>query len=234
MEFLDCRVNVNDLNLNIKDLFKILQVTDISPDNPVVYESKQVFRQLEDMSNIRGGYIVYDKVALDLGKGKINIDGITVNPQKQICAYLKDVEKLTVFVCTAGDGFSTYSNKYNQSTNYLKAFIVDALGSLVVEKSAEYLHQKIEKEASVSGLKITNRYSPGYCDWAVEEQKLLFSLLPENPCNISLSESSLMIPIKSISGIIGIGKKVVKRAYSCDHCRKDTCIYSRIKNNNYL
>ena len=136
---------------------------------------------------------------------------------------------MAVFVCTAGEGFSTCSDKYNKEGDYLKGFIVDAFGSLVAERAMDYIQKELEKEAGKCGMLITNRYSPGYCNWQVQDQKQLFSLLPGNPCNISLSESCLMLPIKSVSGIIGIGEKVRKREYSCDICNNITCVYRKVK-----
>jgi hypothetical protein len=229
MGLINYHLNINDLNIEFSDVLNILQVTDNSPDNPVVYESIQLFGQLKNIANIQGGYFIHNKIEVDIEKGIINIKGMKINPQKQICGYMKNSEKIALFVCTAGEGFSVYSNQYNKKGDYLKGFIVDSMGSLVVEKSMDFIQKKLEEEVLLSGIRITNRYSPGYCDWKVQDQQQLFGLLPENPYNISLSESSLMIPIKSVSGIIGIGKNVRKRKYSCDICRNSTCIYRKVK-----
>ncbi|MEI6755003.1 MAG: vitamin B12 dependent-methionine synthase activation domain-containing protein [Paludibacter sp.] len=51
-------------------------------------------------------------------------------------------------------------------------------------------------------------YSPRHCSWHVREHKQLFSLFPEKPCGVGLNESSLMHPVKSVSGIIGLGKDI--------------------------
>ncbi|MHB8579979.1 MAG: vitamin B12 dependent-methionine synthase activation domain-containing protein [Ignavibacteriaceae bacterium] len=86
------------------------------------------------------------------------------------------------------------------------------------------------------GMKITNRYSPGYCNWNVSEQHLFFSLLPQNFCGITLTESSLMLPVKSISGIIGIGSNVKYSKYFCDKCGVKDCTYRTYRlsaNNKY-
>ncbi|MCK7538940.1 MAG: hypothetical protein MZV63_52410 [Marinilabiliales bacterium] len=47
---------------------------------------------------------------------------------------------------------------------------------------------------------ITNRFSPGYCGWDVAEQHKLFSFFKDNFCGITLTESALMNPVKSVSG----------------------------------
>ena len=109
---------------------------------------------------------------------------------------------------------------------------MDTMGSLVAEKSMDFIQSELEKQVLPEGMKITNRYSPGYCNWPVDDQKQLFSLLPANACDISLSASCLMVPIKSVSGIIGIGKNVRKSSYSCDICNNLTCIYRKVKSKN--
>jgi cobalamin-dependent methionine synthase I len=76
---------------------------------------------------------------------------------------------------------------------------------------------------------ITNRYSPGYCDWPVKDQQKLFSFFPEKFCGIRLSESSLMYPIKSLSGMIGIGSLVSYQLYPCDSCKDENCQYRKLR-----
>ena len=76
---------------------------------------------------------------------------------------------------------------------------------------------------------MANRYSPGYCGWALSEQKRFFALFPENHCGIKLSDSCLMDPIKSVSGVIGFGRNVKKTAYECQMCELTTCIYRKIR-----
>ncbi|KAB2838638.1 MAG: hypothetical protein F9K45_11080, partial [Melioribacteraceae bacterium] len=97
-----------------------------------------------------------------------------------------------------------------------------------VEACANALHEHIKEKMLRNNLKTTNRYSPGYCNWKVNEQHLLFSLLPKNFCGIKLTDSALMLPIKSISGIIGIGEKVKYSEYSCNECNIKDCTYRTI------
>ncbi|MEN6324118.1 MAG: vitamin B12 dependent-methionine synthase activation domain-containing protein [Proteiniphilum sp.] len=232
MTFIDHHIQPEDLHLQCSDLLQLLQVTDLSPDNPVVYEATTLFGQLTELADIHGGYIVYDDINIDKQEGVIRISDKQIHPQTQICRYMKDADKIAVFVCTAGEGFTESSRNYNKKGDYLKGFITDTLGSLVVESAMDLIQEKIENAFSNTELLITNRYSPGYCKWSVSDQQQLFTLLPEKPCDIRLLESCLMVPIKSVSGIIGIGKKVKKRGYSCSICSNRTCIYRNVKKHN--
>jgi len=81
----------------------------------------------------------------------------------------------------------------------------------------------------IIGLKVSNRYSPGYCTWDVSEQKKLFSFFPDRFAGITLSDSSLMNPIKSVSGIAGIGKDIKHLGYVCDNCTVVDCVFRGLK-----
>ena len=111
------------------------------------------------------------------------------------------------------------------SGELLEGYVVDIIGSIIVEKAMDTVQLELKSMKN----QITNRYSPGYCEWNVEEQKKLFSLLPDNFCNISLNDSALMLPIKSVSGFIGIGKDVRYHEYSCEKCNRTNCIYANKK-----
>jgi cobalamin-dependent methionine synthase I len=63
----------------------------------------------------------------------------------------------------------------------------------------------------------------------VSEQQKLFSFFPENFAGISLSDSSLMNPIKSVSGIAGIGTAVKYLGYACDDCTQADCVFRDLK-----
>jgi hypothetical protein len=56
----------------------------------------------------------------------------------------------------------------------------------------------------------------------VSDQHDLFSLLPEDFCGIRLTESAMMVPVKSVSGIIGIGPGVERVDYQCKNCQQSS------------
>ena len=109
----------------------------------------------------------------------------------------------------------------------MKGYVVDVVGSEIVEKAMDKIQENLASDMQTLGLGITNRYSPGYCDWQVSEQQKLFTFFPENYCGIRLSKTSLMYPIKSVSGLIGIGKNAERKGYSCDFCRMKDCLYRK-------
>ena len=72
---------------------------------------------------------------------------------------------------------------------------------------------------------------PVIADGTSRNSSCFFSCLPEFPCGVRLSDSSLMSPIKSVSGIIAYGPCIVKRKYGCELCGKADCYKNRNKLN---
>lgn len=138
-------------------------------------------------------------------------------------------EHYIFFIATAGPEPEELARKLMAEGQYLEGYIVDLIASALADGAAQVLHDQVKQEAASRALKITNRYSPGYCDWDVSEQQKLFALFPENCCDIALSESSLMSPIKSVSGIIGSGPKVSYRDYTCEICSMVDCHFRRTR-----
>ena len=118
-----------------------------------------------------------------------------------------------------------------KNNEMLHGYIYDIYGSLAVENAMEQVQNNLKLEMAGIGSGISNRYSPGYCGWNVAEQKQLFSLLPSGFCGISLSDSCLMQPIKSISGFIGIGPEIHHKEYTCEVCDSSQCLYRNLKHN---
>ena len=137
---------------------------------------------------------------------------------KVILRHLREANRLIFFVCTAGSSVTRWATQLAASGDPLASYIVDALGSVMVETAADIMHRRICGRMAVDGLKTTNRYSPGYCGWPLSDQPQLFSLFPPGICGVSLTSGCLMDPIKSISGIIGAGDKVIHTPYGCAAC----------------
>ncbi len=107
--------------------------------------------------------------------------------------------------------------------------VLDQVASKVMEEVMEIGQKQIGKTCK-PGEGMTPRYSPGHCDWPIEQQSIIFSLLPLKLLGIHLSPSYLMSPKKSVTALIGIGdkKQVNHHGNACLQCdQKKTCEYRR-------
>lgn len=188
-----------------------------------------LFEQGKQIFQIMGGYQVFDKLTFNQEMREIYIVDVKFDVKKVVFNMLKRSSKIAVFVCTAGDKIHELSRQYMADGDMLKGYVYDLFGSFVVESAMDLVQQSLRLEMEAEGYKITNRYSPGYCGWTVDYQKKLFGLLNQNFNFVKLSNSCLMQPIKSVSGIIGIGYDVRHNDYTCKICDSTNCLYKNLK-----
>jgi len=212
-----------------KEFMEYLQTPDDNAYSIVEATVNKTLEQLKNVQGIIGGYNILPCKLVDVPNGEVLCSVGTLHTGKRISSYMKDATQLVLFLCTAGPFFTKMKIKYQKEGNYLESFVVDAMGTAFVEKAMAIIQIDIAKKCHQKGDHISNRYSPGYCEWPTLDQKYLFSYIGEQPTGILLSETCLMSPIKSISGIIGIGKDLRKKPYGCATCNSKLCIYKRMK-----
>ncbi len=142
---------------------------------------------------------------------------------RQIAPVFARAEKIAIFVATLGEEIQEIIT--SKKTDILEYYLTDFLASQYAESMAEYMHEMIKNYANELSLGYSNRYSPGYCGWDVKEQIKLFGFFPENQCGIRLTDSCLMDPVKSVSGVVALGKEVKYREYGCKKCGEKDCLY---------
>ena len=179
---------------------------------------------------IQFGYKIIESRNVLVEKEKVIVNNnTTFNCGSIISSQLRGIEGLIVFTATLGRNYDQWFKSLFDSGDPLKGYIADLIGSVTVEAAVDILEDRITNDLSNYDTNCSNRYSPGYCDWDVSEQKKLFSFLPEKFCGIELTESSLMVPIKSVSGIIGFGTLIKKKAYACQICTQENCYLNKMK-----
>ena len=222
-------INFSDLALGPDQIERVLGKTGEESRELVRELIDEVLQESERICDIRAEYAIYRDIDFNYGQKTISIHNIEFNIGKIIWSQIRKSESVALFLCTAGEEIGHLSRKLLADKDFLKGYIYDIAGSEIVEAAADIMQERLRLEAGGYNMNITNRFSPGYCGWNVSEQHSLFRLIPDNFCGISLTESALMIPIKSISGVIGIGSEVRFRPYSCNLCDQENCIYRNVK-----
>ena len=178
---------------------------------------------------ISGGYVLSDNVSLSEDAGTLHIGTRAFAVGKIIGCQLRGLEAVAVFVCTAGSDISALAKNLTGAGDLIQAYVLDSIASETVERAMDRIQDKLAVSLKSGGQNISRRFSPGYCGWPVSDQHGLFSLLPENFCGVVLTEQAFMLPLKSVSGIIGIGRHVRQREYPCRVCAVADCLYRQDK-----
>jgi hypothetical protein len=146
----------------------------------------------------------------------VMIDGVLFR-SKVLRKHLDNVERVFPYVVTAGTGVEELEKA---SGDALEKYYLDLIGNVAVVKAREYLKNRLAKRYALGGL---SYLGPGQLkDWPLEEQRPLFSLFGdvESAVGVTLSDSLLMIPRKSLSGIY-FPTEIPFMA--CQLCPKESC-----------
>jgi hypothetical protein len=177
---------------------------------------------------IRGGFRLAGGLTKDKDKAGLVVGGRRLSTGPIIVSQIGSAQSAALFLCTAGPRLEAWSKRLIAEGEFAKGYMADAAASEAVEAAVDKIQNHLAESLLPSGNRITNRFSPGYCGWPVSDQHALFSLLPEGFCGVSLTPSSLMVPIKSVSGLIGIGTSVKFDPYPCRYCDMKDCFKRRV------
>lgn len=224
------QLTYDDLDIADRELFVQMGYGESLPDADIMHEIDRLKSEIRAFLKPRFGFVTLDGGELDTANKTLLIDGTLFNVGRIITSQLRGAEGYALFVATSGTAFEQFQRRLEAEGDMVRVFIADSMGSVIAEKTVDVMERWLQIFINSRGWKHTNRFSPGYCGWHVSQQQLLFPMLGErNPCGIKLSDSSLMVPIKSVSGIIGLGSNVKKLEYTCGLCDYAKCYKRRKK-----
>ena len=188
---------------------------------------EQAMEHFDRLASPRG---VVREIAIDEFADIYNGDGRNA-PDTPLAEIYPRARKLALFAATIGDGPSdeigTLFKREEPALGYaLDVIASEATNMLADRLSARFLGKLRERHGDKGDSRVLP-YSPGYCGWHVSGQRKLFEWLHAGNIGITLSESFLMRPLKSVSGVLVAGPAEVHRfrpVYPfCDDCTTHEC-----------
>lgn len=223
------RYSFDELALTTEGIWDVIGYSEGDDRGYISALIDEILKECSTISDVRAEYLILDNISFEKKNRAILIGNTYFNVETIVFSQLRKSSSAALFLCTAGPETGRRSRKLMQDRDMLAGYIYDVIGSEMVEAAADLMQNELEESLDKQRLKITNRYSPGYCGWNVSEQHKLFSFFNDNHCGIRLLPSALMDPEKSVSGIIGIGKDVKLNPYTCRICDMEDCIYRRVR-----
>jgi len=159
------------------------------------------------------------------GVSTIVARGMTIHSPRwaQVVARMVSPRQLVCFVLTLGEAF----DRMKEGTSLFDAYLMDALGSEMIERTADAVEAEIVRWAASRQTACSRRFSPGYCDWPLADgQRQFFSLLGPGTIGVTAQESGAMLPSKSVSAAI-ITADRIPLAYPCSFCGQRDCDHRR-------
>lgn len=149
-------------------------------------------------------------------KDAVIVDGMRLK-SKVLRKNLDPVERLFPYVVTIGPRLEEASHKIS---DMLEKYYLDVIGNVALTAVRKYLRKHLSTKFALGKISFM---SPGSLpDWPLEAQDQLFQLLAdvEDAIGVYLTQSLLMIPTKSVSGIYF---QTEVSFLSCQLCQRGNC-----------
>ncbi len=138
---------------------------------------------------------------------------------------LSGCDRVVVFAATVGIELDRLIARYSRLSP-VKALLLQAIGAERIEALCNVFSEETAAQAHDNGKFARPRFSPGYGDFALETQREFFAALDcARKIGLTLNESMLMSPTKSVTAIIGIGKTDCRIQTGCTACGRKDCIF---------
>ena len=116
-------------------------------------------------------------------------------------------EGLALFVATVGEAVPARIRRLFDEDALAEGWMLDAVASAGADLLADRLAERFQRALVQQGMNDTRvlPYSPGYCGWPTRGQRPLFDTLRPEEIGVTLNDSCLMSPIKTVSGVLVAG-----------------------------
>jgi hypothetical protein len=186
-----------------------------APPPAIVHPVEELMLEANAYLQPSGAYSLYVPTAR--ADHSLEIGGCTI--VGDVGEFFRGASRIAVFMVTVGDEITRQARMCEERGDILAGRVLDAIGSWATERTAEALMTHLAAHLGPEE-SFTVRYSPGFCGMDLSQQRLLFRLAPADAIGITLLPSLFMHPLKSISGLIGLGPQSLVGVHlsPCEPC----------------
>ena len=172
----------------------------VSPDQDV---SGLMEKAADEMAAIMKPQAVFEVFDLTVGlESELSFADVSLH-SRDLSRNLAGCSKVALLAATLGPQVDALIRRHS-STDPVYASILQATGPMYIEELVDLVNEEIKKIAANQGLKTKPRYSPGYGDVSLEVQKDFFRLLPCTRIGLTLMDTLIMAPEKSVTAFVGL------------------------------
>ena len=113
-----------------------------------------------------------------------------------------------VVVLTVGAGIEERVREMLEAQCFLEGFLMDTAAWAALVVLARDLRRSLLAEERAASRGVTHRLAPGFLDWPVADQAGLLRVFGEAPLPVQVTEFAWLVPVKSISGVLGVVQAV--------------------------
>ena len=218
-----------DLDIKIEDVL-FAQGADaavLSRRSPRLIEIAD--RAIADAYALISPSVVFDEIQVeDIQKEQVILKGGFVLTGSLFKELFNNARSVIVAICTIGDALEGKVSK-TAIDDITYSYALDSTGSVAIDQLADLAYHHFEAQKEIQGWKTSIAISPGMIGWNLKEgQNQVFSILASQKHGVKLTDSGLMVPLKSVSMVVGTGPDVQRHGISCDYCEsKGRCQFQK-------
>ena len=219
---------VDSISIDREEVLRYLEYKGQDIDNNLIEIIEECRNIAKDRINPRYTFRVYS--IKQKYKGIIELEGTNlILESNDLYEILKDCNECILMAATLGINIEKDIKKYS-CTELTKGIIIDSCATTAIEEVCDKVQNEIENNILKNGQYLTFRYSPGYGDLSIEKNTEILTILNgQKEIGLTITNSGIMIPRKSVIAIIGItDKKVEQDKTSCSTCKnKSKCKFKK-------
>ncbi|MFT5872167.1 MAG: hypothetical protein ACI8WT_001097 [Clostridium sp.] len=214
------------MKIDEREVLRYLGYKNQTIDNNIISLIEACSQEIIDISKERFVYEIFD---ISRENGQILLlDSTLVLKGIDIKKHLINSNKCVVMAATLGievDSRIAYHSRFNIT----KGVIMDACATTAIENLCDKLQTEIMEKALINNFHITSRYSPGYGDFSIDNQRDILNVLDTyKKIGLSVTQSSIMLPRKSVTAFIGLSETpTIKPTEKCLKCKNRNCDFRK-------
>lgn len=141
-------------------------------------------------------------------EGGVLLGGGLAFHSRSLARRLAQAVEVAIVLLTVGPELERRAQEMIRDGQFADGLLLDTAGWVVIEVLTKELRRRLAVEARRHGLHLTGRMAPGFGDWGLEQQRVLFSAFDGAGVSVRLTEACVMLPLKSASGLYGLVPRV--------------------------
>lgn len=147
-----------------------------------------------------------------------------------LAKHLANCNEVIILSATLGIVADNLLRRYSVA-DIAKAAILQSICAAMIEEYCDNIQESLAHKLQTEGLYFVSRFSPGYGDFSITYQKEIITMLNCNKAiGLTVSDSFMLNPTKSVTAIIGITDKPCKHTNKCNQCNHINCEFRRQRN----
>ena len=139
-------------------------------------------------------------------RARVELEGGASLNSATLASLVRESAAVQLFAVTLGPKIDERVHELFEAMDGLEGLFLDTAGWVVVQSALSSVRKKCAAKARSDGYRLTRRIGPGYLDWPLEEQAIVFRALAGGDAlpPVEVLESGAILPEKTLTGLFGL------------------------------